>query len=247
MRFVTLLLFTLAIQYVAYSQDKIITKLGNNIVCKVTKEDSLNCYFNFSKNGIKTNTFIRKEEISEIVFDEERFKKDSIGFSMYGKRTKMLGLSGSLTKDKYNTVSIMATSSYNYFVLKGVFIGGSLAYSYESMGLAKKSMYGIGPNIGVVLIAGKVNPYVYGSAMIDFYQNTIKSYQDPLNSSAIISSSTTNITGSDLSCGLGLLIPLNKSVNLVIESQLHFLAADDKMIESQRVMAIAFGLNAVFH
>lgn len=71
-----------------FSQDIIWLKNGQELNCKVLKQDSSSVYFDLRTNGIVKTTFVNKSSIDSIKFNNpgttttERIEKSSIGFGM---------------------------------------------------------------------------------------------------------------------------------------------------------------------
>lgn len=136
--------------YLAFSQDEVILRSGqqfNN--CKITKEDSVNLYFKFRRNGRLVTTFSNKENVrSYHYFDKVEYKRvqDSIYRSIpkdWGGVALGMGLDyGGLG------VNLLLYPQHNV----GLF--GGVGYAVAGLG------YNVGIKIRV--LTGRVNPFVVG-------------------------------------------------------------------------------------
>jgi hypothetical protein len=123
-------------------------------------------------------------------------------------------LNGELYEDYSgnNTTIILLSSSTNYFVKQGLFLGLGLNYASQVVGPESSKSMGIGPNVGYAFgnIDSKIYPYILGGVRY----NKINQKSNP-NSGT--SSSDIELLGYNFIGGLGLIFKINKNLGLVTE------------------------------
>jgi hypothetical protein len=127
------------------------------------------------------------------------------------KGAKFFGLSGSFSSqsgdlygDGYTTLNI--NPSLNYLVAKNFFIGGSLEFMHQSQGGISASAIGIGPQLGVFFTNQESKVFPYLSTGIKYYS---------------ISGSGTSISGTNISLGVGMVIPVQKHIGITFDCSYH--------------------------
>jgi len=73
--------------YDIHSQDIINTKDGKKIECKITNEDSLKIYFTTEVNDREVSTFIFRENVQEIVYENPAVLSQSSSDSIVSEKT----------------------------------------------------------------------------------------------------------------------------------------------------------------
>jgi hypothetical protein len=58
------------------AQDLIIKNDGEKILCKISKEDSINLYFRINWNDHPLNTFIKRDEVKSYSYDYNKWKQE---------------------------------------------------------------------------------------------------------------------------------------------------------------------------
>jgi hypothetical protein len=135
----------------AFPQDLVILKNGHKFEnCRIIKEDSVNVYFEFEKNGHAINTFIPKEKILSYQYNYKNGSNnlpDSI-YSLEPKEISNVGIGLGLDYGGIIGVNLLLYPQQNI----GLFAGAGFAF------------IGIGYNAGIKLRfnAKQVNPYILG-------------------------------------------------------------------------------------
>jgi hypothetical protein len=110
------------------------------------------------------------------------------------------------------------TPNINHFITKNIFFGGSLELTTESQGDYKFTGTGIGPQIGVAFGGSQNKAYPYLDLGLRYY--TMKS--------DFGSGSDVKFSGSDLSLGFGVIVPLKSHIGLIFEGGYHMMNLKDK-------------------
>jgi hypothetical protein len=118
-----------------YSQDTIIQKTGNIILCEIQKEDSLKVSFTFKKNGLQIETFLYKNEIhaihyyipSKIIVLTNKLNGETM-FVHVNKRIKMvfyndsIPMKGKLIAIKDSVIVINGVSSIKFTDIREIYL-----------------------------------------------------------------------------------------------------------------------------
>ncbi|MFZ4799990.1 MAG: outer membrane beta-barrel protein [Bacteroidia bacterium] len=131
--------------------------------------------------------------------------------------------------------TISLTPSFNYLVIPNLFIGASTSLTYMSLGSNNATTLGIGPQFGYYI--GKEESSVFPYATAGFKYNMISS-----------SGSSNTINGSDISFGLGVLVPMKSHIGLTIEALYHIqsISASGTSV-SGNMLSIGIGLSGLFY
>jgi hypothetical protein len=109
------------------------------------------------------------------------------------------------------------TPTINHFITKNFFIGGSLEFSTESQGDYKSNGIGIGPQIGYAFGGSQSKAFPYLDLGIRYY----KMYAD-------YGSDDFQFSGSDISLGFGVIVPIKDHIGLIFEGGYNMLDVKDK-------------------
>lgn len=131
--------------------------------------------------------------------------------------------------------TISFTPSVNHFVTKNFFIGGGMEFSVESQGDYSSAGIGVGPEIGFAFGGPRSTLFPYLDLGIRYYQMTADygatdDYQ---------------ISGSDISLGFGVIVPIKKHIGFIFEGGYHMLNlqsddSDDSV--SGNILSVGFGI-----
>lgn len=110
------------------------------------------------------------------------------------------------------------TPNINHFITKNFFIGGSLEFSTESQGDYNSNGIGFGPQIGYAFGGPQSKVFPYLDLGVRYYKmNTDYG-----------SGNYYQFSGSDISLGFGLIVPVKAHIGLIFEGGYHMLDLKDK-------------------
>jgi len=120
--------------------------------------------------------------------------------------------------DGNKALTFIFTPSINHFITKNFFIGGSLEFSTESQGDYKSNGIGIGPQIGYAIGGSQSKAFPYLDLGIRYYKmNADYGFGDNYQ-----------FSGSDISLGFGVIVPIKAHIGLIFEGGYHMLDLKDK-------------------
>ncbi|OGM08591.1 hypothetical protein A2Z67_06430 [Candidatus Woesebacteria bacterium RBG_13_36_22] len=137
--------------------------------------------------------------------------------------------------DGNNATIVTITPTINHFITKNFFIGGGLEISVESQGNYSSNAIGIGPQIG----------YVFGaphSTALPFLDLGIRYYKMNIDYGA---SDDYQFSGSNISLGFGVIIPVKTHIGLFFEGGYHMMDLKDKDNDdsySGNILSIGIGI-----
>ncbi|MFC2104693.1 FISUMP domain-containing protein [Bacteroidota bacterium] len=105
-------------EYTPQNKDLIIRTNGDSIICKITNEDSLNVYISIEKNENQIDTYLAKNDISEI-------KKDIYTFQRYRKT-----YTDAVSYDEFKKIGSDGEKVSKVFSISAGIIGGPVALGF---------------------------------------------------------------------------------------------------------------------
>lgn len=137
--------------------------------------------------------------------------------------------------DGNNATTITFSPNINHFITKNFFIGGGIEFSTESQGDYKSDGIGIGPQIGYVFGGPQSKALPYLDLGIRYYKmNVDYGFADDYQ-----------ISGSDISLGFGVIVPIKAHIGLIFEGGYHMLDLKDKDSDdtlSGNILSIGVGI-----
>jgi hypothetical protein len=113
--------------------------------------------------------------------------------------------------DGNNATTFTFAPNINHFITKNIFIGGSFELTTESQGDYKSNGIGIGPQIGLALGGAQSKVFPYFDLGIRYYRMK----------SDYSSDFDIQFSGSDISLGFGLIVPVKAHIGLIFEGGYH--------------------------
>ena len=120
--------------------------------------------------------------------------------------------------DGNNSTNFTFAPNINHFITKNFFIGGGFEFSTESQGDYKAYGKGIGPQIGYAFGGPESTVFPYLDLGIRYY---ILNYDNGPGDYL-------RVSGSDISLGFGVIIPVKAHIGLIFEGGYHMLDLSDK-------------------
>jgi len=144
---------------------------------------------------------------------------------------------GDLFEDGDNNKLIMLSlsPSFNHFITNNFFIGGGFELSNQKQGDFSTNSIGIGPQIGYAVGNSSSTVFPYFSAGLRYY--TITADYGSLGD--------TNVSGTDIILGFGVLVPIRTHLGLAIEGGYHILDLKEKDSDSSasgNILSIGIGI-----
>jgi len=149
--------------------------------------------------------------LTELLFCQE-YAVDK-GASFVGGNVSFTSQGGDLFADEENNraTTFTMTPSINHFILKNFCIGGGIALSSQTQGRARINSVGVGPQIGYVFGKPSSTAFPYFDAGVRYYSMT----------SDNVSYIDSNVNGTDIFFGFGVLVPLKSHVGMAFEGEYH--------------------------
>lgn len=139
-----------------------------------------------------------------------------------------------------SATTVTFTPSINHFITKNLFIGGGMEFSKESQGDYNANSIGIGPQIGYAFGNSNSTVFPYLDLGIRYYSMTADyGYGDDYQ-----------FSGSDISLGFGLIIPLKTHLGLIFEGGYHMMDLKNKDLDdtaSGNVFSIGIGIAGLLY
>lgn len=143
--------------------------------------------------------------------------------------------------DGNNATTITFAPTIDHFIIKNLFIGGGIEFSAKSQGDYSSNAIGIGPQIG----------YVFGSpnsTALPYLDLGIRYYKMNVDYGV---GDDSQISGSDIILGFGVIIPVKKHIGLIFEGGYHMMDLKDKDSDdsdSGNILSIGIGIaGLLFH
>jgi outer membrane protein W len=123
------------------------------------------------------------------------------------------------------------TPSIDYFIFNNFFVGGDLGYSNQNSSISKITELAIGPEIGYAFghEDSKVFPYLNAGWNYINYK---------INETSI---SISSLSGSGVSFGFGVIVPVKSHIGLVLEGKYNIINYTESS-QSVNVFSLNFGL-----
>jgi len=137
--------------------------------------------------------------------------------------------------DGNNATTFTFAPNINHFITKNIFIGGSLEFTTESQGDYKSNGIGIGPQIGLALGGSQNKVFPYFDLGIRYYRMK----------SDYSSDFDIQFSGSDISLGFGIIVPVKAHIGLIFEGGYHMQdlkAKDYDESYSGKIFSIGIGI-----
>jgi len=137
--------------------------------------------------------------------------------------------------DGNNATTFTFAPNINHFITKNIFIGGSLEFTTESQGDYKSNGIGIGPQIGLALGGPQNKVFPYFDLGIRYYRMK----------SDYSSDFDIQFSGSDISLGFGIIVPVKAHIGLIFEGGYHMQdlkAKDYDESYSGKIFSIGIGI-----
>lgn len=150
---------------------------------------------------------------------------------------------GSLFEDDHGHYSNSATFGLtaSRFIARNIFLGAGVGYGRQSQGALYNTTYGVGPHIGLAAGGKKNQAFPFVHVGIHYYGANMR-YDDDY-------SNTIETKGSDIFGGIGLIIPIKKSIGIVFEGDYHALSLKDQDENHYggKIFTLGIGLVGVFY
>jgi len=137
--------------------------------------------------------------------------------------------------DGNSATTITFTPSINHFITKNFFIGVGFEFKSEAQGTDESNAIGLGPQLGIVLGGPQSKAFPYIDFGIRYYKlNFDYGFTGVYQSS-----------GSNISFGFGLIVPIKSHIGLIFEGGYHKLKIKDYDSDdssSGKIMSIGVGI-----